>query len=73
MQNAMKLLSVLLAFTLIAAGAGALLADDHDGPGKEAGSGHDEHPGHEKSKDSPSASASPTTTPEASPSPSPAK
>jgi hypothetical protein len=70
----MKFLSLILALTLLAAGAGALLADDdHGGPGNEAGSGSSEHPGHkvEGPKDSPSAAPSVATTAPASPSPSP--
>lgn len=71
----MKFLSLILAFTLIVAGAGALLADDdHGGPGNEAGSGSSEHPGAaaEGPKDTPpSAGATPQTTSSASPAPSP--
>lgn len=70
----MKLLSLILALTLLATGAGALIADDdHGGPGNEAGSGSSEHPGHkvEGPKDNPSVAPSPSTTPPASPSPSP--
>lgn len=70
----MKLLSLILALTLLAAGAGVLIADDdHGGPGNEAGSGSSEHPGKsvEGPKGNPSASPTPSTTPPASPSPSP--
>ena len=54
----MRILSLVL---ILFAGllTGALLADGHDGPGNEAGSGGSEHPGTE----APSQSASPSTTP----------